>query len=401
MWSGLSPAYALERNGLQVTNTTDGTRRAWVEVDPAALRRNGRRLAERVGPGVGLLPMVKADGYGLGVATAVDALSPLDPWGFGVATAAEAAELGELGWEGRTVVFSPCAPLDAGDVVRLGAEPAISSLDALRAFGEAAASAGDGRSLPVHLEVDTGMGRAGLAAGERDGWIPELVRALADRPVELASTFTHFHSAESDEEATVAQAEALEATLADLRAAGVEPGLVHLSNSAAVLRHPDLSADVVRPGLFLYGGAGGEPVAAVRARVLDVRDVPAGRTVSYGALYRTPAPARIATLGVGYGDGLRRELSERGSALVAGRRAPIRGAVCMDVTVVDVTDVPGVRPGTVATVLGRDGGGEIPLEEMAGTCGTIPYEILTGLGRRLPRLRRDEVEDADRGDDVA
>ena len=286
-------------------------------------------------------------------------------------------------------------------MIRLRAEPAISSLDDLEAFGEAAGAAGGGRPLPVHLEVDTGMGRAGLVAGERDGWIPELVGILAAHPLELASTFTHFHSAESDEEATAAQAESLEATLADLEAAGVDPGLVHLSNSAAALRHPELSADLVRPGLFLAGGEGGEPVAAVRARVLDVREVPAGHTVSYGALYRTPAAARLATLGVGYGDGLRRELSDRGSALVAGRRVPIRGAVCMDVTVVDVTDVPGVRPGSVATVLGPAGGEEIPLEAMAGACGTIPYEILTGLGRRLPRVRRSELEDTDRGEDVA
>lgn len=380
------------------TEPTRETRRAWVEVDTGALRRNYRRLEERVGRGVRLLPMVKADGYGVGVETAAAALSPLDPWGLGVATADEAAELRELGWEGRVVVFAPCPPLDAPEIVRRDAEPAISSLGALRAFGGAAEG---GRPLPVHLEVDTGMGRAGLVASERERWIPDVVRALADLPLELASTFTHFHSAESDEAATSAQAEALQATVTDLKAAGVDPGLVHLSNSAAVVRHPELSADLVRPGLFLYGGGGGEPVVAVRARILDVRDVPAGHTVSYGALHRTAAPARLATLGVGYGDGLRRELSDGGSALVAGRRAPIRGAVCMDVTVVGVTDVPEARPGSVATVLGRDGGEEITLEQVAGACGTIPYEILTGLGARLPRLPRDDPKDGDRGEDGA
>ncbi len=381
--------------------STGETRRAWVEVDPEALRRNYRRLEERVGPGTGLVPMLKADGYGLGVGTAAAVLSSLGPWGFGVATTDEAAELRGLGWQGRLVVFTPCASLDGSAIVRLGAEPAISSLDALRAFGEAAGDAGGGRRLPVHLEVDTGMGRAGLVARRRERWIPEVARALEDRPLELASTFTHFHSAETDEAATTAQAEELRATVKEMRAAGVDPGLVHLSNSAAVLRHPELAADLVRPGIYLYGGGGGEPVASVRARILDVREVPEGHTVSYGALHRTSAPARLATLGVGYGDGLRRELSDRGSALVAGRRVPIRGAVCMDVTVVEVTDVPEARAGTVATLLGRDGEAEIGLDEVAETCGTIPYEILTGLGRRLPRIRRDEIDSADRGEDVA
>lgn len=381
--------------------STEETRRAWVEVDPEALRRNYRRLEERVGPGVRILPMLKADGYGLGVQTAAAALSSLGPWGFGVATTDEAARLRQLGWEGRVVVFTPSPPLDGPEVVRLEAEPAISSLDALRAFGEAVEAAGPRRRLPVHLEVDTGMGRAGLLASGRDRWIPEMARTLPDLPVRLASTFTHFHSAESDEAATAAQAEDLRATVEQLRAAGVDPGLVHLSNSAAVLRHPELSADLVRPGLYLYGGFGGDPVGSMRARILDVREVPAGHTVSYGALHRTSGPARLATLGVGYGDGLRRALSDRGCALVAGRRVPIRGAVCMDVTVVDVTEVAGARPGSVATVLGRDGEAEITLEEMAEACGTIPYEILTGLGRRLPRVRRDEIEDEDRGEDVA
>lgn len=384
-----------------MTASTEEMRRAWVEVDPGALRRNYRRLEERAGPGTGLLPMLKADGYGLGMGSVASALSALGPWGFGVATTGEAAELRELGWQGRLVVFTPCAPLDGPTIVGLGAEPAISSLDALRAFGEAAGGAGGERPQPVHLEVDTGMGRAGLVASRRERWIPDVARTLEDGPLELASTFTHFHSAETDEAATTAQAEDLRATVEELRAAGVDTGLVHLSNSAAVLRHPELAADLVRPGIYLYGGGGGEPVASVRARILDVRDVPEGHTVSYGALHRTSGPARLATLGVGYGDGLRRALSDRGSALVAGRRVPIRGAVCMDVTVVDVTDVPEARSGSVATLIGRDGQAEIGLEEVAEACGTISYEILTGLGRRLPRIRRDEIDSEDRGADVA
>lgn len=354
-------------------------------VDEGALRRNYRRLAERAGSGARLLPMLKADGYGVGAARVARVLSDLGPWAFGVATVEEGAELRRAGREERIVVFSPCPPLDADRAAELELEPSVASLEGLEAYGRAAAA---GEPLPVHLEVDTGMGRLGLVAGERDRWIPEVRRLLETRPLELASTFTHFHSAESDPEATRAQAAAFRSVVADLQDAGLDPGPLHLANSAALLEHPETVEDLARPGLYLYGGLGGETVVSVRARVLEVREVPADHTVSYGARFRTSRPSRLATLGIGYGDGLRRELSDGGEALLDGRRVPIRGAVCMDVTVVDVTDVEDVEPGDVATLLGHDGEEELTLDELARACGTIPYEILTGLGRRLPRIGR-------------
>lgn len=330
------------------------------------------------------MPMLKADGYGLGAVRLAGALGREEATrALGVATVDEGAELRAAGCEGRIVVFSPCAGRDVADLLEHRLEPAVSSVGALEAL---AAGTPPSRTLPVHLEVDTGMGRLGVVAGERDRWLPR-VRSLLEGPgLELVSTFTHFHSAGSDDEATDAQAARFREVLEALRAAGVDPGRVHLANSEAALRRPDLVADLVRPGLYLFGGLGGDPVASVRARVLDVRRVPEGHTVSYGATFRVSRPSRLATLGIGYGDGLRRELSNRGAALVGGRRTPIRGAVCMDVTVVDVTDVPEVEPGDVATLLGRDGGEEIALEDLASACGTIPYEILTGLGGRLPRV---------------
>lgn len=341
--------------------------------------------------------MLKADGYGVGAVRVARALADLEPWGFGVATVEEGAQLRRAGREERIVVFSPCPRLDADRTVRLELEPAVASLESAEAFGRAARSSAP---LPIHLEVDTGMGRLGLVAGERGRWVPELRRLLRTHPLELASTFTHFHSAESDREATAEQAAAFRSVVADLRDAGLDPGRLHLANSAALLRHPELVEDLARPGLYLYGGLGGEPAVAVRARVLEVREVPAGHTVSYGAEFRTGRAARLATLGIGYGDGLRRELSGQGSVLLDGERVPVRGAVCMDVTVVDVTDVPGVEPGDVATVLGRDGDEEMTLEEMARECGTIPYEILTGLGRRLPRVEGADADGEGQEEDV-
>ncbi|MFQ5888472.1 MAG: alanine racemase [Gemmatimonadota bacterium] len=366
----------------------EATRRAWVEVDPAALGRNGRTLVARLRPGCRLLPMIKADGYGLGAERAMRALEPLDPWGFGVATVEEGVALRRSGWLGRVIVFTPCAPMDAAAMVRERLEPVVTEIAALKVYGEAAAATA--RTLSLHLEIDTGMGRSGPAWNRAGSWARELRAALAELPLELASTFTHFHSAAEDEDATREQWRRYRDALVELKRAGIERVPSHACNSAAILRFSEMHADVVRPGIFLYGGRCGgarpEPVAAVRARVLCVSRAGEGTTVSYGATYRTPGPARLATLAIGYADGLRRELSNRGYAILRGRRAPIRGDVCMDSIVVDVTGIDGVRSGDVATILGRDGAEEIGLEEMARWCETIDYEILTGWSSRLPRI---------------
>lgn len=396
---------ATERGGESTTarGGDPATARAWLEVDLGALRRNAAALRERLRPGTRLLPMVKADAYGLGAARVAGALAGEGAWGFGVATVDEGAELRRAGIEERVVVFTPCAPLDAPRLLEWRLEPVATSLGALRAYAGAADAAG--APLGVHLEVDTGMGRFGLPAEGVGEWAPEIREALDGGRLRLASTFTHFHSAESDPVATRAQWARFQTVLEVLRAAGVEPGLRHAANSAAVLKYPEVHADLVRPGLFLYGGeaapsapaedadpapeAGGdrpEPVTRVRARVLDVRDVPAGATVSYGATFRAARPMRLATLGIGYADGLPHALSNRGEALVAGRRVPFVGRVCMDMTCVDVTGVEHVNPGTEATLLGREGSAEIGLGELARLAGRIPYEVLTSFSVRLPRI---------------
>lgn len=334
--------------------------------------------------------MVKADAYGTGVERAVRTLTPLGPWGFGVATSAEGGEVRSLGWAGPVIVFAAALPSDVPGLLDRRLEPVVSGLEASLACGLAARVAGG--TLSVHVEIDTGMGRFGLPWAEAARWAPELAESIAQGGLRVRGTLTHFHSAESDAEATREQWRRFRAALETMRATGLDPGLVHASNSAAAMLYDGLEADLVRPGIRLYGGGGwsppARPVVAVRARVLDVRDVAAGATVSYGATWRAEAPARLATLGIGYGDGLRRELSNRGRALLRGREAPIRGVVCMDTTVVDVTGRDDVRPGDVATLLGRDGMTAIGLAELAELCGTIDYEILTGWSRRLPRIDR-------------
>lgn len=392
----------IAKQGNQVGRTgvnRPDTERAWLEVDLAAFRRNAQAVADRVGGAAHLLPMVKADGYGLGAVSVTEALGGLGVWAFGVATVGEGAELRQAGIRERIVVFTPCAPIDGPNFLELELEAAVTSLAALRSYAEVAT--GD-QTLPVHLEVDTGMGRFGLSAFEVGDWAPRVAELLSSGSLQLVSTYTHFHSAGRNARATRAQWAYFLTAVDELRAAGVEPGLLHAANSDATLRHPNTHGDIVRPGLFLYGGYGGgdwgegrggavedfrpEPVVRVQARVLDVREVPEGTTVSYGATFTTVRSSRLATLGIGYADGMPHALSNRGHVIVAGRRVPVLGAVCMDMTVVDVTEIRDVKPGAVATVLGRAGAEEISLEEVARSSGTIEHEILTGFSSRLPRV---------------
>lgn len=363
--------------------------RAWIEVDLDALRRNWMRLARHVAP-AGILPMIKADGYGLGAVRVARALAPLEPWAFGVATVGEGAALREAGIATRVIVFSPCAEIDGAALASEGLDAAVLGPDGL----ERLAPLGIG----LHLEIDTGMGRAGLRADLVEAWGPRLAALIAGG-ARLESVFTHFHSAGVDEPATREQHSRFERALATLEATGVEIPLRHAGNSDAIAADPQYHLDLVRPGLYLYGGGRGcdpasglpvpDPVVRVRARVLEIRELAAGSTVSYGATYVTSAPERIGTLGIGYADGLPWRASNRASVLIRGIRAPIRGAVCMDVTSVDVSRVPGVQPGDVATLFGVDGREEIPLGELAREADTIEYEVLTGLGRRLPRVYLD------------
>ncbi len=361
--------------------------RAWVEIDAAALRRNYQRIAEGLPQRCGVIPMVKADGYGLGMTRVVDTVAPFEPWGWGVATPAEGECLRGHGVRDRIVVFSPLPPGTEARVVAAGLIPTISDIETLDRLASAATG-----PVPVHLEVDTGMGRAGLRWDRVEGWAPAIREALA-APLRWDGVFTHFHSA--DEAGGPGVAEQLRRFSHVLAVLDPPPGVLrHVQNTAAALRldSEHHTFDLARPGIGLYGGASGpdlpdpDPVVALRARVLRVVEVPAGAEVGYGATYRASGPERWATVGVGYGDGYRRSASNRAQVLVAGRRVPVVGRVSMDVTVVNITGLDGVRTGDVVTLLGRDGEGEIRLGELAGWMGTIAYEVLTGFTSRLPRV---------------
>jgi alanine racemase len=365
--------------------------RAWVEVDLNALRENFRAVRKVVGPRPAIIAMVKADAYGLGVGRVVRALDPLEPWGYGVATASEGVTLRSLGVRRRIVVFTPLAP----QAVPLAAESdLVATVSDLAGLEQWAAAATRHGPLDFHVEIDTGMGRAGFDWRETPRWSAE-VRAHCNARLRWTGVFTHFHGADSpDPSATATQWARLQDALAQLPVSR-EDLVVHASNSAAVLRWPAFHADAVRPGIFLYGGRpapdAGEliapqPVVALRARLVLVRDVPPGSTVGYGATHVSRGWERWGTLAIGYGDGLPRRLGNRGVALVRGERVRFVGRISMDMTVVDVTAVPDAAVGDVVTLIGGDGDARISVDEVAALAETISYEILTGLRPRLPRV---------------
>jgi alanine racemase len=372
--------------------SSDRRTRAWIEVKASAVRRNLRRVGEAVGKGAALIPMVKADGYGLGLEQVVRALEPSHPWGYGVATVEEGRRVRDLGVARPVLVCSPMPPGSYPEAVEARLTACLSDYVGLRHLEEAA-SAGGGADF--HVEVDTGMGRAGFDWRAATEWGPVLA-ARHGHVLRWSGCFTHFHSADLDADSVRVQWERFLSALAAVP--HPEEGfLVHAPNSAAALRQGrELPFPGVRPGIFLYGGGAGpglpepEPVAALRARVVHVREAPPGTTLGYGATYTSTEWERWATLGVGYGDGFPRALGNRGNVLVRGIRVPIVGRISMDLTVVNISAADGVDVGDVATLVGEEAGERITVDDVAEQAGTIAYEILTGFTGRLPRVWMDD-----------
>ena len=348
--------------------------RARVEIDLGALQRHGAAVARRAG--VPLLAMVKADAYGIGAAAAIRALEVLDPWGYGVATVGEGEELRGLGVTRPVVVFTPLLEQQLNRARAARLTPTLGFAAEIEAWRRAGGGA-------WHLSIDTGMSRAGIPWRE----IGEVRNVVALHPPEGA--FTHFHSAELDDGTVDEQQRRFREALASLPS---RPRLLHTSNSAAIARQGRSDWDLVRPGIFLYGVGSGrraaiqpEPVVNLRAPIVEIRNLEAGDTVSYGATLRVQRPARIATLAVGYADGYPRSLSERGSVLVGGTLAPVAGTVTMDMTMIDVTTVR-CEVGDAATLIGRAGDTVLTVERVADVAGMSPYELLTGLRSRVERI---------------
>ena len=347
-----------------------------MEVDVEALVDNARTIAKIAS--TRLLPVVKANAYGVGAALVCTALESVDPWGYGVATIEEGAELRAAGIARPILVFMPARAGRFDDYDRHHLTPALGDAGSIlewTARGE----------RPFHIEIDTGMGRSGARWDEAD----ELGAAVDTASLE--GCFTHFHSAERQDGSAERQ---LERFLEAVGRLPRRPKLLHVANSAAAVRDKAFAFDMVRPGIFLYGGSTADylpqprPVVSVRSRVVSMRRLARGDSVSYNASWTAPHDTVVATLRCGYADGLRRTVGTSGrgaSVLLRGQRRPIVGFVQMDMALVE-TGTLEVQVGDIATIVGADAGERITLTEVAEWSGELPHSFLTGLGSRLPRI---------------
>ncbi len=376
-------------------------RPTWLEIDHGAIAHNVRRLVELAG-GRQLLISLKADAYGHGaVQVAQTALLNGASW-LGVATLSEGVALRQAGIEAPVLVLGYTPAWQARDVLRHGLTPTVYSLEVARALSRAALALD--RPARVHVKVDTGMGRLGIFPEEAR----DFVKALAGMPgIVLQGIFTHLAVADGESEwehtYTAEQLARFDGVLAGLDADGIHVPLVHGVNSAGLLdatvgflapAGPLAQHTLVRAGIAVYGlhpspgvRLPGDFRAALswKTQVAQVKTLPAGSYVSYGATYRTEAPSQIAVIPVGYADGFRRGPSNWGEVLVRGRRAPVVGRVTMDQTMLDVTAVPGVRQGDEVVLIGQQGGDAISAEEVAERLGTINYEVVSAILARVPR----------------
>ncbi|MCS6937651.1 MAG: alanine racemase [Roseiflexus sp.] len=386
----IAQALVRQEAGWRAACIADPDRPTWVRIDLDAIRDNVRAL--RAIASVPLMAVLKADAYGHGAVRAARAALAGGATALAVATLGEARTLREAGIGAPVLALGYTPPWQVAQAARLGVAITVFDPDVARAC---AAAAETGLNVTVHVEVDTGMARTGLSTQD----LGPFLRALADMPgVHIAGLYTHFADADTaDLSAAEAQLRRFCAALEAITSAGLRPPIVHAANSAALLRLPGSRFDMVRPGIACYGLAPSpyaplptalRPALSFHSEVAQVRDLPPGTPVSYGRTFVTRRVSRIATIPVGYADGLRRAPAWR-EVLVRGRRAPIVGRICMDYAMIDVTDIPGVRRGDLVTLIGAQGDERITADEVAGWLGTISYEVVATI---LPRVPREVLE---------
>ena len=377
----------------------------WAEVDLDAIAHNISALRRLTAPPTRFMAVVKANAYGHGaVAVAWQALAVGADW-LGVARLEEGVQLRQAGIRAPILVFGYTPPEAAGTLLANDLTATVYSFETACAYSQAACATD--RTLRVHLKVDTGMGRLGLSpevfnfspTGKAVSGNPVFaVEAIAHLPgIELEGVYTHFAAADhADKRYTLAQLERFTDFLDHLHFAGLNIPIRHAANSAALIELPETHLDMVRCGVALYGLYPSDevdrgrialkPAMSLKTRVIQVKRVPAGFHVSYGMTYTTEGPTVIATVAAGYADGLSRRLSSTGQMLVGGKRAPIAGRVCMDLTMLDAGPDAKVAVGDEAVIFGRQADAELSADEVAATLGTINYEVVTTVGARVPRV---------------
>ena len=366
--------------------------RAWVEIDLAALTHNIKQLKKILSPQTELMAVVKADAYGHGaIAVSQTALAAGASW-LGVATIPEGIELREAGIKAPILLLGAThTPEQVKAITHWHLQPTICTAKQALIFSEVLATLK--QFLPVHAKLDTGMSRLGTLGQEATEFV-QLVQSLPN--LKLASVYSHLATADSpDRTVMLQQHKYFQQAIAQIKTSGINPHRLHLANSAAALADPDLHYDLVRVGLATYGlypaphlqyATNLQPVMQVKARVTQVKTIAAGTGVSYGYQFIAQKQTQIAVVGVGYADGIPRNLSNKMKVLVRGKFVPQVGAVTMDQLMLDVTDIPDLEVGEVVTLLGKDGENQITADDWATTLGTISWEILCGFKHRLPRV---------------
>lgn len=354
-----------------------------------ALDHNFQEVRGRAG-GRKVLAVVKAQAYGHGAVAVSRRLVDLGAGMLGVALVEEGRELREAGIHAPVLIMGAVFPGQADEVVRLGLTPAVASLAVARALSQAAQR----RQAPVavHIKIDTGMGRIGLSPEAAPDLIAEVMELEG---VRVEGLMTHFADADlRDKQFASVQMDRFEDLITSLEKRGMSVPVRHAANSAAVLDYRRALFTMVRPGVMLYGynplegGAGADlrPVLSLVTRIAFLKRTPAGVPISYGRTFITGRESLIATIPIGYADGYSRGLSNRGEAIVHGKRVPVAGRVCMDMTMLDVTDVPGVAEGDEVVLIGSQGAERITADDVAAKTGTISYEVLCGISGRVPRV---------------
>ncbi len=383
----------------------------WAEVSLGALTHNLRAIRRHVNPEGGrgtrrprrmILAVIKSNAYGHGIVPVAHALSRARADWFGVTCSAEGAELRESGIREPILILTGFWAGEEQRILDNQLTPAIMRPEQLRLLENAAARSRKARRSPVnfHLKIDSGMNRLGINPSEIPAFASVLSRC---KHLRLAGTFTHIASSEVFTTGqTVEQEEKFDAALACMRSVGLDPGVVHMANSAAIVSRPSTWRDMVRPGAILYGyhqffeppqlnpemeaKLSVRPVLSFRARIISIKDLAPGSRVGYNARWTAASPSRVAVLAAGYADGLARVLSNKGRVIVRGQFAPIIGTVSMDLTAADVTGISSARVGDIATIYGADGGTTQSVPDVARIANTASAELLCALGKRVPRF---------------
>lgn len=370
-------------------SSLDAYRPTWAEIDLQALSENLSAVRRRIGSRP-VLAVVKADAYGHGAAAVARTLEKEGVTRFGVAIPEEGIELRRAGIQAPILVMGGFAPPQADLLLQHDLVPAIFRPDQIDSLSSVAKHRGV--RATAHLKVDTGMGRLGVPAADVPAFLPRFRQGASIR---LTGAFSHLAVADDPVDPfTALQIDRFQEALAALRAAGLSPDEIHLANSAAIMDHPPAWLTLVRPGLVLYGYAPSpavtplpvRPVLSLKTRIIYMKEVPPGTTLGYGRTFEARRHTRVASLALGYDDGLPRLVSNRGHVLVRGRRAPIIGRISMDLTTVDVTDIPGAALLDEVTVIGATGDEVLGADLIAAWAETISWEVLCGIGSRVPRL---------------